>query len=315
MKSRLVALCCATLLGCSNAPESPTKAFAQKSAQTQSAESKKPAENKAEKPKSAPSEKALAAREARFKERATVSPISSLPKGFSQFASKVQGRLTAASDEIRTFVGNEKPWRSISVEVRLFGTDEDVDKRLLKALKDLDLKGLSGELPENPVTVGAITWDLQRFRSKVADENPGEFPRETRALLSWRRTTITPKDAAKCKKPVSVDFHAPTWLQKATAQTTTRRRVSAGNSVDSKENVASCRLFFPIGESHDEGVGTLRDAAKEAGLIHREGDGPKQVWSDKANKKILSWRPDKSELGLGCAIKGPVLLVEWKELQ
>ncbi len=308
MIKTFVALGCVAFLGCQSAPDA---VVAQKTEDSQKAEKSsvlaKPSA------RSIPTLEVLAEREAHFKERATVEPIPTWPKAFSQFAKHVQGRLTAASDELRTAVDREPAWRAMSLEVRLFGTDEDVDQRLLDELKAIGFKGFSGELPEQPVKVGALTWDLQRFRSKVPDETPGQFPRETRALLTWRRTHDTPQDATKCRHPSSVDFEAPAWLQKATAQTSTRRRVSAGLSRTTNGQVSSCRLFFPIGESHDEGVGKLMEAAKAAGLIHREGDGPKQVWTDKANKSTLSWRPDKSELGLGCRIEGPVLLVEWKE--
>lgn len=263
-------------------------------------------------PKTAPSvdqmtdNKELEQRKAQFEARSEVSLPDSLPKGLKALPKKLQAKVTRVVDENRARVGKGDPWREILMEIRLFGEDDAVDAALLDGLKDLAWPGFSGALPEAPVKEGEVTWDLQRFRLKA--KTPGA--RETRAVLTFKREPQTPKNARKCKKPISLEFKiAPEWLQKATAQTSTRRRVAVREEISAEERKISCLLFFQIGESHDEGVGRLMQAARDAGLSKVSGEGPRQLW--KGPSGTLRLEPSKGDLGLGCSIQGPVLQVEW----
>ncbi len=247
-------------------------------------------------------------RRARYEGRPTVQPPRDLPKAWRELPDKLDARLSAAAHELRTrWTPGEDGYRRVELELRLFGTDAEVEARLLSAIGALKLPGASSQLPEVPVEAPPVTWSL-KVRRFVAPEGAA---REAIATLRWERVPPDPADLPRCRKPrpVPAPAETPAWLVQRTKRTTSRQRVGATVAARPEGSQIAMHVLYRNGETLTGEIARLVQAAERLKLERAEADGLRQVW--KGERGTFSWRPDTSDLALGCKIAGPVLALEW----
>ncbi|MCA9538563.1 MAG: hypothetical protein KC620_06725 [Myxococcales bacterium] len=255
----------------------------------------------------APAEPDEAERRAKFEARPAIEAPADLPIGWRRLIASTGARLTEAHHAVRSqHVG--PPAREVRLSLRLFGPDDEVEAKLITALKALDLSGLGEALPKGPVEDGPVRWSIE-FAHLVA---PRGEPREHRVELRWRRAPTEPSDPPRCRKPLPVDAPAdtPAWLVKLTERRSTRQRVTAEVNARSERLEVRLHMYFWNGFAHDEHVGQLAEAASRAGFVAESREGPRQRWRHE-NGATFTVNPDPSELHLGCELRGPVLELVW----
>lgn len=249
----------------------------------------------------------LEERRARYEARLTVALPEQLPGAWKRMVSATGGRVTAAEHEARVRVDGAPAWRHVRLELRLFGTDAEVDARLLSALKALNLPGQGDALPEEPVEAGDVRWSVERQRFVAP---PGEA-RETIATIAWTRSPPQPAELSKCRKPQSLDLPAdtPSWLRRLVEDRSTRRRVGIAVAAGPDGAGQRITMLFHNGFAQDESVGQLIAAAKAQGFTLADGSGTRQRW--RSGNQTLAWRPINADLALGCNLEGPVVEIAW----
>ena len=247
-------------------------------------------------------------RRARFIARQTLEVPPDVPKSWRNAIGSMEGRVLSLSHRHWTSQSDWRGGRQLTLKVRLFGRDSEADATVLATLKSLKLPGLKSVIQDQESTKDGVKWSMEVDRLVA----PTNAKRETQLTLKWTRSPKAPAERKSCRKPKGIDApnNFPTWLNKATAKRSTRRRVWSELRSRKMSWVGETRLLYHNGFAHDENVGQIADAARKAGLKHQKGSGPRQVWSAPGVGK-LSIRPGGSDTDLGCKIRGPILEVVW----
>ncbi len=262
-------------------------------------------------PKPAPVKKAPssspAERLAKHEATPTVAAPKDLPKAWRGLLKGA--RLVGARHEVRSRSDGKPAFRSVSLELRYFGVDDEVMAGLRKALEGLKLPGMPTQGVEAEVREGPVAWKTDVRRRKA----PAGEARQTLVTVEWRRAHPDPAEARECRRPPPLNAppELPRWLSRATLNNTTRRRISVATSATAEAQEVHLRLSFRNGFAQDGFVGRLSKAAQKAGLKKRSGSGTRQVWA--GPKGRLQWAPyNRKDLHLGCAPWGPIVSVEWR---
>jgi hypothetical protein len=305
---RLITLAALALIGCDPAPSPPNTApGAPQSAALSAAPSSEPAAAPAsEAQQPAPAVK----RRARFKARPNIQAPPELPKRWRGALEALENKAESISVSRRS---GDPAWQTVHLRLRTFGLDTALTAEVQALLRGADLQDADAPLPTEPVIDGATTWSLD-IGHLVA---PKGEARGHRVELDWRHVPPVPANPADCRKPAAVNTpaDAPRWLQRAIKQDSTRRLVGYEVNRHAGGRTVQLLVWFHNGYAQDAAVKRIVDGAKAAGLAHLGGEGPRQTWFNRARGTKLTWRPERGELHLGCAPKGPVISLDFFQAQ